>query len=152
MTGRPRRNTGTVAVASGAAVPPPEMVRFGTDVRDPLITLKRRTRVQTSNVLCRWALCRSLAEPTAPSNPPAQDTAVEMTWKVFSGTAGDLYWWLLKMRCHQLGLPLDEATLQHQFRAHVARGAAYLVGDAAMRDAPSLANLAILGMGDTAAV
>ncbi|TMR22653.1 DNA sulfur modification protein DndE [Nonomuraea turkmeniaca] len=122
------------------------MVRFGSDVRDHLTTLKRRTNVQTSNVLCRWALCRSLAEPIAPSNLPASDTAVEMTWKVFSGTAGDLYWWLLKMRCYQLSLPLDEATLQTQIRAHVARGAAYLVGDASMRNASSLASLALVSI------
>jgi hypothetical protein len=64
-----------------------------------------------------------------------------MTWKVFSGTAGDLYWWLLKMRCHEFGLTLDDATLQLQLRAHIARGAAYLVGDAAMRDATSLAGM-----------
>lgn len=146
MSGRPSRSARAAFAAAHAAVPAPEMVRLGTDVRDPLITLKRRTGVQTSNVLCRWALCRSLAEPTPPSNPPAPDTAVEMTWKVFSGTAGDLYWWLLKMRCHQLGVPLDEATLQIQLRAHIARGAAYLVGDPAMRDAPSLANLAIHGL------
>lgn len=143
MSGRPARSSKKAVPSLAPVVPAPEMVRFGSDVRDHLITLKRRTNVQTSNVLCRWALCRSLTEPIAPSNAPTSDTAVEMTWKVFSGTAGDLYWWLLKMRCHELALPLDEATLQTQLRAHVARGAAYLVGDMTMRDAQSLATLAL---------
>ncbi|MFI6176385.1 DNA sulfur modification protein DndE [Nonomuraea sp. NPDC051191] len=111
------------------------------DVREYLITLKRRTNIPTSNVLCRWALCRSLAESSAPTNPPSSDTAVEMTWKVFSGSGGDLYWWLLKMHCFQQGMVLDEATLVEQLRAHITRGAAYLVGDVTMRDAQSLARL-----------
>lgn len=145
MSGRSARSSRKAVPNLAPIAPTPEMVRFGSDVRDHLITLKRRTNVQTSNVLCRWALCRSLAEPIAPSNAPASDTAVEMTWKVFSGTAGDLYWWLLKMRCHEFSLPLDEISLQGQLRAHVARGAAYLVGDMTMRDASSLARLAFSG-------
>lgn len=130
------------AVPSGSAVPPPEMLRLGADVRDNITTIKRRTGITNSNVVCRWALCRSLAEPAVPSNPPSQDSAVEMTWKVFSGTAGDLYWWLLKMHCFERDVPLDEVSLNGMLRAHIARGASYLVGDKTMRDAPSLALLA----------
>lgn len=126
-----------------AVVQAPDMVRFGTDVKDNLITLKRRTNVQHSNILCRWALCRSLAEPTAPSTAAASDSAVEMTWKVFAGPTGELYWWLLLMRAFELDLPLDEATVVAQLRAHVARGVSYLVGDMSMRDAVSLASLAL---------
>jgi DNA sulfur modification protein DndE len=123
------------------SVPAPDTVRLGAATRDHLITLKRRTGISTWNTLSRWALCRSLAEPHLPTNPAPADTAVEMGWKVFSGAAGDLYWWLLKMRCHQFGLTLDEATLNAQLRSHIARGSAYLVGDQSMRDASSLAAL-----------
>lgn len=124
-------------------VPAPEMVRLGSDIRDLLTTLKRRTGVANSNVLCRWALCRSLSEPSAPTMPASTDSTVEIAWKIFSGTAGDLYWWMLKMHCHELGLPLDETTLTTQLRWHVLRGASYLVGDKEMRDATSLARLAL---------
>lgn len=140
MSAKPVKATKAAGLGDGL-VPPPEMVRLGADVRDNLTTLKRRTGIANSNVLCRWALCRSLAEPSAPTNPPSLDSAVEIAWKVFSGSAGDLYWWLLKMHCHERGLPLDEASLQIQLRAHIARGASYLVGDKAMRDATSLAGL-----------
>jgi DNA sulfur modification protein DndE len=142
---RPARKRTRGAGASSVVVPPPEMVRLGSDVRDNLTTLKRRTGVMTSNVLCRWALCRSLAEPTAPTSPGGQDSAVEMTWKVFCGAAGDIYWWLLKTHCHQLAMQLDDPTLNAQLRAHIARGAAYLVGDITMKDASSLAALAVSG-------
>lgn len=143
MSSRSSRTSTAGPLPEPSIVAPPDMVRFGTDVRDYVATLKRRTGIRTSNVLCRWALCRSLAEPTAPSTPPAVDTVVEMTWKVFSGQAGELYWWLVQMRCHQHGFTLDEETLTRALRAHVARGAAYLVGDATMRDASSLASLAL---------
>src|SRR3954469_3250895 len=80
-------------------VVPPESVRIGSDVREQLITMKRRTGVMNWNVLCRWALCRSLAESTPPlTTALSGDAAVEMTWKTFAGAAGDIYWWVLKQR------------------------------------------------------
>ena len=63
-----------------------EHIRLAQTARDQLVTLKRRTGIAHWNVLCRWALCRSLAEP-AP--PPAVklvlDSSVEMTGKRGSG-------------------------------------------------------------------
>ena len=121
----PRTKT---AVTHATVVGPPDTVRIGTDVREQLITMKRRTGVMNWNVLCRWALCRSLAEPTAPTATTlSSDTAVEMTWKTF-----------IKLRTQQLQLPLDEAALNTQLRAHITRGTQYLVGDAGMRDTPDL--------------
>ena len=43
-----------------------EHIRLSQQARDQLITLKRRTGIAHWNVLCRWALCRSLAEPAPP--------------------------------------------------------------------------------------
>ncbi|XPM57645.2 MAG: DNA sulfur modification protein DndE [Leptolyngbya sp. IPPAS B-1204] len=56
-----------------------------------LIKLKRITKIDQWNILCRWAFCCSLAEPTLPS-PMAipVDSNVEMTWQVFGGGIGDL--------------------------------------------------------------
>ena len=132
----PRTKT---VVTRATVVGTPDTVRIGTDVLEQLITMKRRTGVMNWNVLCRWALCRSLAEPTAPTTTTlSSDTAVEMTWKTFAGNTGDLYWWLIKLRTQQLQLPLDEAALNTQLRAHITRGTQYLVGDAGMRDTPDL--------------
>jgi len=121
-----------------------EHIRLSKTARDHLVTLKRRTGIANWNILCRWAFCRSLAEP-AP--PPAEklilDSNVEMTWRVFAGDLGDVLWALLRYRCHQDGLPLDQETLTQQFRLHLHRGIGYLVGDPRVTDVAGLALLAL---------
>lgn len=123
-----------------------EHVRVSQQARDQLVTLKRRTGIQHWNVLCRWALCRSLAEP-AP--PPAIkltfDSNVEMSWRTFGGDLGDVLWALVQLRCHNDGLPLDEETLVQQFRLHLHRGIGYLVGDPQVTDVAGLAALGLDG-------
>lgn len=122
---------------------PIEHIRLAQSARDQLVTLKRRTGISQWNVLCRWAFCRSLAEPAVP--PAAKlsaDSNVEMTWKVFAGTNGDELWALLRLRCHRDGLPLDEDTLAQQFRLHLHRGIGYLVGDPRMTDIVGLLGMA----------
>ena len=121
-----------------------EHVRLSQQARDQLITLKRRTGIPHWNVLCRWALCRSLAEP-AP--PPAikltLDSNVEMSWRTFGGDFGEVLWALVQLRCHNDGLPMDEDTLAQQFRLHLHRGVGYLVGDPRVRDVAGLANVGL---------
>jgi DNA sulfur modification protein DndE len=122
-----------------------EHIRLAQTARDQLVTLKRRTGIAHWNVLCRWALCRSLAEP-AP--PPAVklvlDSSVEMTWRVFAGDQGDVLWALTRFRCHIDGLDLDEETLANQFRLHLHRGIGYLVGDPRVTNVTGLASVALL--------
>ncbi len=109
---------------------PIEHVRPSQQARDQLIKLKRATGVEHWNVLCRWALCVSLAEPTVP--PPAKlpsDSSVDMTWKVFGGPYADLYLALLKERCQRDGLGTSEDVVANQFRLHLHRGIGYLAAD-----------------------
>jgi len=121
-----------------------EHIRFSRGARDQLITLKRRTGIEHWNVLCRWALCRSLAEK-AP--PPAVklvlDSNLEMTWRTFAGDLGDILWALVRYRCHQDGQPLDEESLAQQLRLHLHRGIGYLVGDPKVTDVAGLATVAL---------
>ncbi len=110
--------------------PPIERVRLSQTAKDQLTKLKRQTRIDRWNVLCRWALCRSLAEPSPPSPVKlVTDSNVEMTWRVFAGDDGDAYAIALKQRCHQDNLPLDSETLAQQFLLHLHRGIGYLAGD-----------------------
>jgi len=109
---------------------PPDQIRLSETAKDQLSQLKRRTGIKTWNVLCRWAFCRSLAEPTPPSPVPIPaDSSVEMTWKVFGGPNADIYWALLRQRAHSDGQDQDEEALQRLFRLHLHRGVSYLVGD-----------------------
>ncbi|GAA3137805.1 DNA sulfur modification protein DndE [Kribbella aluminosa] len=123
---------------------PLEHIRLTQSARDQLITLKRRTGIAHWNVLCRWALCRSLVEPAKPPTVKlVLDSNVEMTWRVFAGNHGDELWALLRYRCHADGLELDEETLAQQFRLHLHRGVGYLVGDPRVTDIVGLTRLAL---------
>lgn len=108
---------------------PIENIRLSERGRNQLITLKRRTGIQHWNVLCRWAFCLSIGQPTKPpdENIPA-DSSVEMTWKTFSGGDDDLYWGLLLVRAEQDGIAMEKQALGHYFRLHLHRGISYLAG------------------------
>lgn len=111
-----------------------EHIRLSKQAREQLIRLKRYTGIEHWNVLCRWAFCRSLAEeaPPSPAKIPA-DSNVEMSWRVFGGRHSDIYTALLKARCLQDGLPLEEETIAQQFRLHLHRGIGYLANDRDLR-------------------
>lgn len=109
---------------------PLEHVRVSEKARDQLIKLKRVTGIPHWNVLCRWALCVSLAEPSLPSPVKIPtDSSVDMTWKVFGGSYEEVYLGLLKQRCEQDGLGSSDDVLATQFRLHLHRGIAYLASD-----------------------
>ena len=107
--------------------PPVETIRLGKQSRDQLVKIKRNTGIPTWNVICRWAFCASLREPTPPPTEKAStDNGVEMTWKVFAGDQSQTYETLLKhdhaMRT-DAGNPMDQGALLH---AHIRRGLGYL--------------------------
>jgi DNA sulfur modification protein DndE len=109
---------------------PLEHVRVSEKARDQLIKLKRVTGIPHWNVLCRWALCVSLAEPSLPSPVKIPtDSSVDMTWKVFGGSYEEVYLGLLKQRCEKDGLGSSDDVLATQFRLHLHRGIADLASD-----------------------
>jgi DNA sulfur modification protein DndE len=112
-----------------------EHIRLSKQAREQLIRLKRYTGIEHWNVLCRWAFCRSLAEPSVP--PPARipaDSNVEMSWRVFGGRYQELYMALLKERCLRDGLGIEDEVLATHFRLHLHRGIAYLANDRQVRE------------------
>jgi DNA sulfur modification protein DndE len=123
---------------------PIEHIRLSQQAREQLIRLKRHTGIDHWNVLCRWAFCRSLAEPSVP--PPAKlpaDSNVEMSWRVFGGRYSDIFLALLRERCLQDGLASDDETISMQFRLHLHRGIAYLANDRSLRTVGMFAALAL---------
>lgn len=122
--------------------PPLERIKLSQSAKDQLVKLKRVTKIDQWNILCRWALCRSLAEPSPPS-PIAipTDSNLEMTWQVFGGSIADLLLIALKQRCHTDGLTIDQETLAQQLRLHLHRGIGYLAGDPTLKNIDRLIGL-----------
>ena len=108
---------------------PVEHIRLSQRAKEQLVKLKRHTGVQHWNELCRWAFCVSLRELSLPPAAPPADSTVEMTWKVFGGAHADIYWALLRHRCHADGLGVTPQVLAEQFRRHLHRGIALLATD-----------------------
>jgi DNA sulfur modification protein DndE len=124
--------------------PPVDRIKLSQTAKDQLIKLKRVTKIPTWNVLCRWALCRSLAEPSIPSPVPIPaDSNLEMTWQVFGGAISDQLLLALKQRCHQDGLGTDPETLATQLRLHLHRGIGYLAGDPHLKTIEDFCGLAL---------
>jgi DNA sulfur modification protein DndE len=124
--------------------PPINTIKLSQTAKDQLSKLKRFTKIDQWNILCRWAFCRSLAEPTMPSPVPIiTDSNVEMTWRVFGGELADILIIALKQRCHNDNLSTDKETLATQFRLHLHRGIGYLAGDQTIKKIEDLIDVAI---------
>ncbi len=123
--------------------PPIERFKLSQTAKEQLTKLKRYTKIDQWNILCRWAFCRSLAEPSIPSPVPIPaDSNVELTWRVFGGEMSEILVLALKQRCYNDGLSLDKETLVTQFRLHLHRGIGYLAGDPNIRKIEDLITVA----------
>ncbi len=116
--------------------------RLSSQAKDQLIRLKTKTGIEHWNILCRWAFCLSLREPTPPTpiDVPA-DSNVELTWHTFGGEHHELYMALLKERCVRDGLEPTDRVLSRQFRLHLHRGVGYLATPNAIRSIGDILSL-----------
>ena len=123
---------------------PIERVRLAKTAEDQLIKLKRSTKIKQWNILCRWAFCRSLAEPSVPSPVPIKtDSKVEIAWNVFGGEIAYILLIALKQRCHKDGLGTEPEILKQQFTLHLHRGIGYLAGDNSLSAIEDLVGLSL---------
>ena len=121
-----------------------DAVRVDERAKTQLMTLKRRTGIKNWNVLCRWALCASLAEPSMPADQEIGTLSnVEMSWSTFGGHAADVYAAIIHARCEADGIPQTPDALAKQFRLHLHRGITYLVGTEDTKTLSGLIGLAI---------
>jgi DNA sulfur modification protein DndE len=121
---------------------PIERIKLSNTAKEQLIQLKKITKIDQWNILCRWAFCRSLAELSVPFYQVIpNDSNVEMTWQVFGGEIADILLIALKQRCYQDGLGLEKEVLAQQFRLHLHRGIAYLATDYNIQKIDDLAGL-----------
>lgn len=119
-----------------------ENIRISQRGKEQLITIKRRTKIQNWNIICRWAFSISLAEKTKPSIIKiVSDSNIEMTWKIFAGKQHEIYWALLKQRCKDDGYELSDSVLSEQFKLHLHRGIQYLASDRSLTGVDGLLQL-----------
>ena len=121
-----------------------DAVRVDERAKTHLMTLKRRTGIKNWNVLCRWALCASLAEPSIPVDQEIGTLSnVEMSWSTFGGSTDDVYTAIMQARCEVDGISLTSDNLAKQFRLHLHRGITYLVGTEDTKTLSGLIELAV---------
>ncbi|MFQ2123072.1 DNA sulfur modification protein DndE [Aeromonas jandaei] len=100
-------------------------IRLSEKAKQQLIVIKRKTGIENWNVLCRWALCLSLAEESIPPFEDIQtDSSVEMTWKVFSGEWNTIIKSLFIYRVQNDNIQISQA--ENYFKIHLHRGISYL--------------------------
>jgi DNA sulfur modification protein DndE len=104
-------------------------IRLSQTAKDQLSRLKRVTGIKNWNVLCRWALALSLQDPSTPLvRDIVADSNVEMSWRTFAGSYGDIYLALLKQRCVADGELPTEDQISHALAIHTHRGIGFLAG------------------------
>ena len=103
-----------------------ESIKLSEKQKQQLVRLKSKTGIENWNVLCRWALCMSLAEDSV---PPAEDipsdSNVEMSWKVFAGEYADVYLAVLRQAYEKQKAHLDDVLFPDFFKLHLNRGISY---------------------------
>lgn len=122
-----------------------KQIRLSEKDKERLSRLKGRTGITNWNVLCRWALCYSLSEPSMPNDQIyVADSNVEMSWNTFCGEYEEIYDLLVRERCIMDGLEPSAETLAKYFRLHLTRGIAYLSGTGVIRVIDDLIALAAM--------
>jgi DNA sulfur modification protein DndE len=115
-------------------------VRLSEQGKEQLIKLKRITGIKQWNVLCRWALCVSLADSSPPLIRDVRtDSNVEMSWRTFAGGLGTAFTAAVRLRMRVDG----DDDFDRVLTAHVHRGIGMLAGLATRQD--SIDDLILMG-------
>lgn len=105
-----------------------DTIKLSEKQKQQLIRLKTKTGIENWNVLCRWALCMSLAEDTVPPvEEIPSDSNVEMSWKVFAGEYSDVYLAVLRQTYEKQKAHLDDVLFSDFLKLHINRGIGYFL-------------------------
>lgn len=100
-----------------------KQIKLSQKEKDKLIRLKAKTGISSWNVLCRWALCVSLADASIPFGPDVpSDSNVEMSWATFAGDYQEVYDAVVRQRCINDGIENTPGQIAKYFRLHLQRG------------------------------
>lgn len=121
-----------------------KQIRLSQQAREKLSRLKTKTGIKNWNILCRWALCYSLAEGTVPTDIQLPgDSNLEISWYTFTGEYNEIYDSLMKAWCIRMGLETDDSTLQKYFRLNLERGIMHLSGTGFIKSINDMLYLAV---------
>lgn len=102
-----------------------DRIKLSASAKQQLITLKRRTGIEHYNVICRHALCASIAqESDMPEEVLNFQGGLEIDWITLAGEPGDVYLDLVGTR-H--GVESSSPDAKRLVTLHIHRGLSYLV-------------------------
>jgi DNA sulfur modification protein DndE len=102
--------------------PPVQNIRVSQKGKEALQRLKNRTGIENWNVLCRWAICTSLAMDTAPKPwTPQEESNIEMDWKTFAGEQSSIITALIYQSAEK-NRENNPENISGFFRSHLERG------------------------------
>jgi DNA sulfur modification protein DndE len=120
-------------------------IRYSQQVRNSLMTVKRRTKLQHFHTVCRWGLCISLADERPARSQKAEtsaDSAVyDLPWTRFGQEFSELLAELLKIRAVKEGIECTDTNLQKLAEAHITRGVRRLAANKDIRSIVDLVKL-----------
>lgn len=100
-----------------------KQIKLSQKEKEKLIRIKGKTGIESWNVICRWALCLSIADKSVPFGPDVpSDSNVEMSWSTFGGEYQELYDAVFRERCIEDGIENDPIQIAKHFRLHLQRG------------------------------
>lgn len=103
-----------------------DSIKLSEKQKQQLVKLKSKTGIENWNVLCRWALCMSLAEDSVPPfEEIPSDSNVEMSWKVFAGEHADVYLAVLRQAYQKQSTQLECVHFGDFVKLHLNRGISY---------------------------
>ena len=104
-----------------------DRVRISAAGKQQLSTLKRRTGIEHYNVICRHALCASLANVSVPPEEEANYSGgIEIDWKVFAGESDVVLRNILVTRTLADYRELNTVLIRQCLSLHLHRGLSYL--------------------------
>jgi DNA sulfur modification protein DndE len=96
-------------------------LKISNDLTRKLRTLKTRTGLNP-NILCRIGFCLSLREPGLPDTRKQPEDGMEFNRYTLTGQYDILFLSLLKERCIEDGISVNDSNLFLYFFAHLNRG------------------------------
>ena len=107
-----------------------DRVRITAAGKQQLSTLKRRTGIEHYNVICRHALCLSLAnESPTPMENMQFGGGLEIDWRTFAGEADSTLLNILISRTIKENINVDPTSVKQILTLHLHRGLSYLASN-----------------------